>query len=81
MKGIKLPNLNKPIKTIQHADDLTAIIASNQSYPELHKEIINYYNVAGAKVNTDKTEILKKGNFDYIEDQYVKNNISTWMYI
>ena len=75
IKGIKLPNLNKPIKTIQHADDLTAIITSNQSYPELHKEIITYNNVAGSKVNTDKTEILKKGNFDYIEDQYVKNNI------
>ena len=38
IKGIKVPNIKEPIKSLQHADDLTALITTERSYQELKCE-------------------------------------------
>ena len=75
IQGIRVTNINEPIKTIPRADNLTAIITTNIPYSELKHEVSNYSNIAGSKVNNNKTEILRKGEFQSIEKEYVKNNI------
>ena len=81
-KGIKVPNLTKPIKSIQHADDLTALITTDRSYNALNDEIYDYSQVSGSKVNNEKknkkkkkTEILMKGVFESINTNNIKQHI------
>ena len=72
IKGIKIPNCYEEIKTIQHADDMTVMIASDMSYVVLEKENNLFSMVSGSKINMEKTEVLKYGNFEAIPKIYIK---------
>ena len=75
IKGIKIPNIKEQIKSLQHADDLTALVTTDRSYQELKCENEAYSKVSGSKINDQKTEILKKGNFETLEKEYIKEDI------
>ena len=47
IKGIKIPNCEREIKTIQHADDITSIITTDTSYTQIQKEYKKYGEVSG----------------------------------
>ena len=73
IKGIKIPNCEREIKTIQHADDITSIITTDTSYTQIQKEYKNYGKVSGSKINEDKTEFLTFGVFEGISKNiYIK---------
>ena len=59
IKIIHIPNLNKEIKTVQHADDNNAIITTNASFKHLEKEHLENSKVSGAKINEKKKKINK----------------------
>lgn len=61
--GISIPNYSQQIKTIQHADDTSALVSSEMSYTYLMDEYKHYSKISGAKINNDKTEILKIGKW------------------
>ena len=75
IKGIKIPNCYEEIKTIQHADDMTVMIASDMSYVALEQENNLFSKVSGSKINMEKTEVLKYGNFEAIPKIYIKETI------
>ena len=75
IKSIKIPNCIYEIKSIQHADDMTDIVINDASYRELKSENEEYSKVSGSKINPNKTEILKFGNFQNLPEQYVKDHI------
>ena len=58
IKGIHTHNLNKEIKTVQHADDNTVIITTSTSFKHLERENLENSKISGAKINEQKTEIL-----------------------
>ena len=75
IKGIKIPNCEREIKTIQHADDINSIITTDTSYTQIQKEYKKYGEVSGSKINEDKTEILTFSAYDGISKEYIKYNI------
>ena len=75
IQGIKVPNIKEPVKSLQHADDLTTLITTDRSYQELKRENEAYSKVSGSKINDLKTEILRKGNFETLEREYIKENV------
>ena len=75
IKSIKIPNCIYEIKSIQHADDMTDIVINDASYRELKSENDEYSKVSGSKINPNKTEILKFGNFQNLPEEYVKDHI------
>ena len=72
--GIKIPNYEKEIKTIQHADDTNILIKTQNSYNELKKELNKYEEISGSKINQDKCGLLKIGKWEKIET-YFPNNL------
>ena len=82
IQGIKLPNLHKQIKSLQHADDTIVIIKNTNSYNKLQEETKDYSKNSGSKINNDKTEILAFGNWDQlkmqISDALIKTNIKVY---
>ena len=82
IQGIKLPNLHKQIKSLQHADDTIVIIKNTNSYNKLQEETKDYSKNSGSKINNDKTEILAYGNWDHlktqISDKLFKTNIKVY---
>ena len=82
IQGIKLPNLHKQIKSLQHADDTIVIIKNTNSYNKLQEETKDYSKNSGSKINNDKTEILAFGNWDQlkmqISDALFKTNIKVY---
>ena len=77
--GINIPNYEKQIKTIQHADDTTVILRTESSFVYLKNELNHFENSSGSKANEEKFEILKLGNWNLtnydIPKQSVKENI------
>ena len=82
IQGIKLPNLHKQIKSLQHADDTIVIIKNTNSYNKLKEETKDYSKNSGSKINNDKTKILAFGNWDQlkmqISDTLFKTNIKVY---
>ena len=72
--GIKIPNYEKEIKSIQHADDTNILIKTQNSYNELKKELNKYEEISGSKINQDKCGLLKIGKWEKIET-YFPNNL------
>ena len=58
IQGLRIPNGNQEIKSIQHADDMTVIVTKEMSYKILNNETKDFGNISGSKINVDKTEIL-----------------------
>ena len=75
IQGLRIPNGNQEIKSIQHADDMTVIVTKEMSYKILNNETKDFGNVSGSKINVDKTEILCLGNFEAIPKRYIKDTI------
>jgi hypothetical protein len=63
IEGLKIPNLKDEIKMLQHADDCTNFIKDPKSFKHLEKEYEKFGKASRSKINHDKTEILKKGNW------------------
>ena len=61
--GIKIPNLREEFKMLQHADDCTNFINDPNSFKHLQKEYEAFGRASGSKINHEKTEILKIGNW------------------
>ena len=80
IKGIKVPNITAPIKSLQRADDVTAWITTDRSYKEVKCENKAYSTVSGSKINDNTPsplasthlEILRKGNFETLETECIK---------
>ena len=75
IKGLKIPNCKKEVKSIQHADDITDIIINDSSFKALEIENKKYSEASGSKINPEKTEILKFGNFESLSEEYVKKDV------
>ena len=54
---------------------MTDIVINDASYRELKSENDEYSKVSGSKINPNKTEILKFGNFQNLPEEYVKDHI------
>ena len=63
IKGIKIPNQREEFKMLQHADDCTNFIIDSNSFAHLQKEYEAFGRASGSKINHDKTEKLKIGNW------------------
>ena len=63
IKGVKIPNCYEEIKTIQHADDMTVMIASDMSYVFLEQENKLFSKVSGSKINMEKNRSFKIWQF------------------
>ena len=59
IKGIKIPHCHEEIKTTQHADDMTVMIASDMSYVFLEQENKLFSKVSGSKTNMEKNRSFK----------------------
>lgn len=79
IEGIKIPNYDKEIKTIQHADDTNIFVKTQKSYNELKIELSKYEEISGSKINKEKCGILKIGKWEKIEinlpNNLIKDNI------
>jgi hypothetical protein len=79
IKGIKIPNLKEEIKMLQHADDCTNFIKNPDSFKHLMKEYEQFGEASGSKINHEKTEILKignwRGNHPGLPPQYIKSKV------
>ena len=75
IQGLRMPNGNQEIKSIQHADDMTVIVTKEMSYKILNNETKDFGDVSGSKINVDKTEILCLGNFEVNPKKYIKDTI------
>jgi hypothetical protein len=60
IKGIKIPNLNSPIKTFLHADDISNFISSEISYYNLIKQYNNFSIASGSQINHEKTNPINR---------------------
>ena len=69
---LPLPNENN-IKIVQHADDCTNMLKDTNSLIKLLEMIANFSNVAGPKLNIEKTECLLTGKYIniYSKDSYL----------
>jgi len=65
IQGISVPNINNPIKTFLHADDISNLISSELSYTNLISQYNNFSIASGSQINHAKTEILLIGNWKY----------------
>ena len=72
IKGISIPNSNINSKLFQHADDCTIVTTNTADYDFLISEFNNFGEVSGAKVNENKTEVLKIGNIDLERYEQIK---------
>ena len=55
IKGLKIPNCKKQVKSIQHADDITDIIINDySSFKALEVENKKYSEASGSKINPEK---------------------------
>ena len=70
IEGIKFKNSELEVKSVQHADDLTASVKNDISLLETIKTVEEFCNHAGSKINITKTECILlgplKGQFDNI---------------
>ena len=67
IEGFTCRNMNKDVKTIQHADDLTMALKNIDSLRQAITTIENFCKHAGSKVNIAKTECILLGP---LKDRY-----------
>lgn len=65
IKGIIIPNTNIEEKIFTHADDTTLILSDKNSVNETFKVLELYEKASGAKLNKEKSEILKLGTGNF----------------
>lgn len=77
IKGLSFQNMtnNNSIKIVQHADDCTNLLRDAKSLKKVLKLISEFSEVAGPKLNLEKTECLLTGSFInmYTDEQYIND--------
>ena len=63
LRGITLPGTINPVTHTAYVDDVTMFVTNNAEILEVDKEIREYEKVAGAKINSRKSEGLRLGSW------------------
>jgi hypothetical protein len=61
IEGFRAKNMNKEVKNIQHADDMTLALKNIESLNQALNTINNFCIHAGSKINVSKTECILLG--------------------
>ena len=74
IKGYKTKK-NRTIKLQTYADDTTIIIRNHNELKEIEKIYTTHERASEAKLNKEKTQILKLGNERVVEPEYFREKI------
>ncbi|KAJ3573178.1 hypothetical protein NP233_g2591 [Leucocoprinus birnbaumii] len=63
--GLKIPGIQRFLKTLLYADDTTVFLDCSDSYNELLSILDRWCRASGAKFNKNKTEVIPFGSEEY----------------
>ena len=74
IQGVKHPNIERPIKTIQFADDSPFMIGCESDFRIIIEHLTQFERVSGMVINKDKTIVVLLGAWNQNTPQLITNS-------